>query len=333
MTRPAPRLAPVLLILLALAGCSQRDSAASAESGAGAAADAAAAPALPQANLGGRTPAPASAGVEGSGVDPDAMGSAALTQDDGVRRFIRTAKVEARVADVLRSARRIEDLAAGHGGFVTRNDVRTEMQSVRRRPRGDGTLVELTVYTLRGDLQVRVPSDRAQAFLRQLAGELEFLDRRRYEAVDAQFELLRQQLAQARHEQAQRALAQVQGGKPGERADVVTARSDEQLQRDEAIIARRTFEDRVAFATLDIGIRQPERVRRTERPDVDAILQREQPGFLTRAGSALTAGGSGLREVVLGAIALWPLWLAGGIGVVLARALRRRRPPTGRDAG
>ena len=51
----------------------------------------------------------------------------------------------------------------------------------------------------RAQLQVRVPSARAQPFVRLLAAEMDFLDRREYRAVDAQFELLRQELARARH--------------------------------------------------------------------------------------------------------------------------------------
>ncbi|GAB2504361.1 DUF4349 domain-containing protein [Lysobacter humi (ex Lee et al. 2017)] len=331
MARPARIALPASLLLLALAsaGCSRRDSAASAQHAEVAAADAATSAEMPPANLSKAGSAPAApaprAGVDGPGVDPDAMGSATLTQDTGPRRFIRTAQVEGQVADVLRSARRIEDLAASHGGFVTRNDVRTDVTEVRRQPRGDGTLVELATYTLHGDVQVRVPSDRAQPFLRQLAAELEFLDARRFAAVDAQFELLRQQLAQARHQQAQAALGQVGGGKPGEQADVIGARADQQLQRDEALVARRTFEDRVAFATLDIAMRQPERVRRSERPDVDAILRHEGPGFLARAGRALAAGWRGVQEAAIVALALWPLWLAAAAAVALLRTVRRMR--------
>jgi hypothetical protein len=269
----------------------------------------------------------ADAAVTGPGVSADAMGSAALTQDIGARRFIRSAQVEGQVQDVQRALTRIEDLAARFGGFVTRNDLSTSAGRVERRAIGDGRLVELTTYVVEGQLQVRVPSDRAQAFLRAVVPELEFLDRRHFEAVDAQFELLRRELARQRHDGAQAALgaATARGGILVDQADAIDRRAQQQAGRDEALIEQRTFEDRVAFATLDLTLRQPERVRRAERPDVDAILRREGPGFASRLGDAIAGGWRGLLDVSIGLVALWPLWLGIAAALWAVRVLLRRR--------
>jgi hypothetical protein len=271
--------------------------------------------------------AAADATVTGPGVSADAMGSATMTQDGGARRFIRSAQVDGQVQDVQRAITRIEDAAARFGGFTTRNDLSTATGRVERRPIGDGRLVELSTYVVTGELQVRVPSDRAQMFLRAIAPELEFLDRRHYEAVDAQFELLRRMLARSRADQAQAALGDVasSGGKPGERAQVIDARAQQQAARDEATIEQRTFEDRVEFATLDLTLRQPERVRRAERPDVDAILRHEGPGFASRLGDAIAQGWRGLLGFLIGLVALWPMWLVVALAWVATRVWRARR--------
>jgi hypothetical protein len=271
--------------------------------------------------------AAADATVTGPGVSADAMGSATMTQDGGARRFIRSAQVDGQVQDVQRAITRIEDAAARFGGFTTRNDLSTATGRVERRPIGDGRLVELSTYVVTGELQVRLPSDRAQMFLRAIAPELEFLDRRHYEAVDAQFELLRRMLARSRADQAQAALGDVasSGGKPGERAQVIDARAQQQAARDEATIEQRTFEDRVEFATLDLTLRQPERVRRAERPDVDAILRHEGPGFASRLGDAIAQGWRGLLGFLIGLVALWPMWLVVALAWLATRAWRARR--------
>jgi hypothetical protein len=255
--------------------------------------------------------------------------SAAMAQPDGARKFIRTADVAFRVREVYRSALAIEDLVAEHGGFVARNDIQAHVDGVETRASGDGKLVELATYTVRGQLQVRVPSERAQVFLRALASQVEFLDHRNFAATDAQFELLRQQLAHARHQDAQRLLGEVASGrgKPGERADVVAARSDAQGQRDEALIARRTFEDRVAFATIDLALYQSPQLRRTERLDVDAVVRRDGPGFFSRVGHSLSVGWYGLLDVLVALSRLWPLWLLVVLGVGIVR--RWRRAPQG----
>ena len=325
--RPTVPLAAALAVVLLAGACSKEQAAdggvaskAEVERYAEAAAADAAAPAAPAA--GRAAPEPA---VSGPGVDADAMGSSAMTQQSGTRRFVRTAQVDCQVVDVQRSTLRIEDLAARFGGFVTRSEVTADVRRVEHRPIGNARLVELSTYVTRGELQVRVPSDRAQDFLRAIAPEMEFLDRRRYEAVDAQFELLRRELARLRHDRAQSALGDVaQDGKPAVRADVVDRRAAQQAARDEAIVEQRGFEDRVEFATLDISLRQPERVRRAERPDVDAVLRHEGPSFVSRVGNALADGWRGVLELVLIAITIWPLWLAAAIAVIVVRRLRRR---------
>ncbi|GAB3345003.1 DUF4349 domain-containing protein [Lysobacter tyrosinilyticus] len=310
--------------VLALGACSKRSNEPVEAMSEQTAADAApaAAPAAPEA-LRSR------AATGGAKAEPDVatqLQSAATTQDDGERKFIRTATVDFQVRGVYRAALAIEDLAAQHGGFVVRNNIRTEIDDVETRSSGAGNLIELTTYTMHGDLQVRVPSARTQAFLRALASQAEFLNSRDFSAVDAQFELLRQQLAYARHQDAQQALGQVaqERGKLGDKADAIQARTDSQSERDEALIAQKTFEDRVAFATIDLSLHQSPQVRRTERPDVEEIVRREGPGFFARLGHAISTGWYGLLDAAIALTQLWALWLVLTVVVIAVRRWRRR---------
>lgn len=307
--------------LLALGACSKHEQAADAQQVAAEAP--AAAPELPVANLArGRTDAPTEAPPT-----EDQLQSAVVSQEVGERKFIRTATADFRVRDVYGSALAIEDLAAKHGGFVTRNDISAQTDEIRTRPAGDGNLIELATYTVRGQLQVRVPSTSAQAFLRALAAQVEFLDSRTFAAMDAQFELLRRQLAYARHQDAQRALGGVAAGpgKVGEKARAVDARTQSQAQRDEALIASKEFEDRVAFATIDLSLYQAPRVRSTVRMDVDEAARRASPGFFRRLGHALGTGWFGLLDAAVVFSQLWPLWLVLGAIVVVLRRWRQRK--------
>jgi len=300
-------------LTMLVGACSQkREQAADAEA-ASAASDTAAAPAAPA-----DAAAPMDAATQ--------LESAVVVQPSGERRFIRTANVGFLVDDVYRSALAIEDLVAQYGGFVAKNDIQSTVEDVETRPSGDGKLVELATYTVRGRLLVRVPSERTQPFLRALSTHVRFLDGRTYEAADAQFLVLRERLAQARHQSAQAALGQIAagGGKTGERVDAVSARSDAQAQRDEAEVARAELEDRIAFATLDLSMYQSPQVRRTERLDVDAVVRRDGPGFFARLGHALRTGWYGGLEAIVWLSLLWPLWLVVALCVMGLRFWRRR---------
>jgi len=252
--------------------------------------------------------------------------SSAATYTDAQRKFIRTAHAEFRVKDVYQSALAIEDIVAAQGGFVVRNDISAQTQSVQRRPEGDGKLVELAEYTLRGELVVRVPSEKTQTFLRSLVGQIDFLDHRTFEATDAQFDMLRQQLAYQRGQEAQQDLGQAaqQGGKLDQKGEVIGARNDAKAGRDEALVVQKEFEDKVAFSTIDLLLYQSPKIRQTELVDVEAEFQKNSPSFFARLESSMRAGWYGALDVFLELIKLWPLWLAITAGIVVLRGLRKK---------
>ena len=68
--------------------------------------------------------------------------------------------------------------------------------------------------------------------------------------------------------------------KLAQKAEAIVARTDAKAGRDEALIAQKTFEDQVAFATIDLALYQQPQIRRSERLDVDGMIRREGPGFL-----------------------------------------------------
>lgn len=263
-----------------------------------------------------------------SQVDSDTqLSSSAATYTDAQRKFIRTAQANFRVKDVYEAALAIEDAVAAQGGFVTGNEITADVQDVTRQSIGDGKLVELAEYTVRGELTVRVPSDKTQPFLRSIAKYMEFLDRRNFAAVDAQFELLRQQLAYQRNQEAQQELGQAkdEGGKLGQKAEVISARNEAKSGRDEALIAQKEFQDRVEFATLNLSLYQLPKLRRTEMTDMQAAVRDNGPGFFSQLGDSLHTGWLVLLQIVVVLAGMWPLWLLVAAGWLLLRALRRKR--------
>ena len=280
----------------------------------------AAAAAPPQKNL---EPPP----LQTPGVDASQLASDTLAQVDPQRRFIRTAAAEFQVKDVYRTALAIEDEAAKQGGFTVDNNIQAQVQRVQSRPIGDGRRLELSEYRLQGELTVRVPSERTQVFLRAIASQMEFLDRRTFSARDAQFELLRQQLARQRAQDQQQELGDAvqAGGKLADKADAIQARGDARGQRDEAVIAQKEFEDRVAFSTITLSLRQDVQVRKAERVDVDAVFRDNGPSFSSRLGDALTVGWRAGQQVVVALAALWPVWLLALAAVLGWRRWRRKR--------
>ena len=266
--------------------------------------------------------------LQGPGVDPSQVASDVATQVDPQRRFIRTAQAQFQVKDVYRTALAIEDEVASQGGFVVDNEISSQVQRVLSRPLAPGKRLELTEYSLQGQLTVRVPSERTQAFLRAVAAQMEFLDRRSFSARDAQFDLLRQQLASQRAQDEQRELGDAvqAGGKLADRTDAIQSRGAARATRDEALIAQKEFEDRVAFSTITLSLRQDAQVRRAERVDVDAVFRDNGPGFFSRLGESLSVGWRAALDIVIAQAALWPLWLTVVAAGVAWRRWRKTHP-------
>ena len=266
--------------------------------------------------------------LQGPGVDPSQVASDVATQVDPRRRFIRTAQAQFQVKDVYRTALAIEDEVASQGGFVVDNEISSQVQRVLSRPLAPGKRLELTEYSLQGQLTVRVPSERTQAFLRAVAAQMEFLDRRSFSARDAQFDLLRQQLASQRAQDEQRELGDAvqAGGKLADRTDAIQSRGAARATRDEALIAQKEFEDRVALSTITLSLRQDAQVRRAERVDVDAVFRDNGPGFFSRLGESLAVGWRAALDIVIALAALWPLWLTVVAAGVAWRRWRKTHP-------
>ena len=324
-TNRMSRAAFPLIVLLLAASCSRHERAADAD------ATAESAPAMGESAAVAAAVAPQNREapmLQGPGVDPSQVASDVATQVDPQRRFIRTAQAQFQVKDVYRTALAIEDEVASQGGFVVDNKISSQVQRVLSRPLAPGKRLELTEYSLQGQLTVRVPSERTQAFLRAVAAQMEFLDRRSFSARDAQFDLLRQQLASQRAQDEQRELgdAAQAGGKLADRTDAIQSRGAARATRDEALIAQKEFEDRVAFSTITLSLRQDAQVRRAERVDVDAVFRDNGPGFFSRLGESLAVGWRAALDIVIALAALWPLWLTVVAAGVAWRRWRKTHP-------
>ena len=252
--------------------------------------------------------------------------SSATSYVDAQRKFVRTANADFRVRDVYESAIAIENIVAKLDGFVVNNQIGANVDRVNRYPIGNAKLMELAEYTVRGNLTVRVPSDKTQDFLRAMVTQIEFLDQRNFEARDVQFELLRKQLEFLRNQEAQKQLGDLSTspGKIADKAAVISGQNDAKANRDEAAVVQKEVEDKVAFSTISLSLYQLSKVRKTEMDDVDAIAKAIRPGFFSRLFSAFSTGWYGLLDIVIELFSLWPLWLAAGLGIFAIRRYRNR---------
>ena len=259
-------------------------------------------------------------------VSVEQLTSSATSYVDAERKFVRTADAQFRVKDVYQSAIAIENIVANQGGFVLSNQIKADTDNVNRYHIGNAKLLELAEYTVRGNLSVRVPSDKTQDFLRALITQIDFLDQRNFEARDVQFDLLRKQLEFLRNQEAQKQLGDLSTapGRISDKAAVISGQNDAKANRDEATVVQKEVEDRVAFSTINLSLYQLSKIRKTEIDDVDAIAKASRPGFFSRLFCAISVGWYGFLDFVISLFAIWPLWLVIGFVILAIKRFRKK---------
>jgi hypothetical protein len=246
------------------------------------------------------------------------------------RKLVLTASARFGVKNTYLSALAIEDAVVANDGYVVSNNIESNVLQQTQHLGDDGQLVRVAQVGVTGNLVVRVPSHKTQAFLRDIAGQIEALDQRNFAARDVQFDMLRSQLEAARNQEAQADLGQLtqQKGTVGDKTAALEARNQAKAVRDEARIAGSQLADKVAYSTISLALHQPAVVRTTQEIDFGSASFAQRPSFTANVQRALAGGWHGLLNAMVWALALWPLWLllVAVAGAVLGYRSRKQKP-------
>lgn len=260
-------------------------------------------------------PAPAAAVTEQSSDKQAAKltPSAVVDQKIEGRQLAVTADIDFQTTDTRKTAADIETLTAKHGGFVATNTINADIRSTDSFPQTDGTLLEISRYTYRADLVVRIPTDNASEFLRDLQAHITFLNNQHFSAEDVSLDLRRQALEALRQQQLADQLADVkQSEEPSDKKDsaqVTRWQFDAKAQQEYAELEKAYWQDKVDFATIQLHFNQPETVIRRSRPNPEALAKQSEPPFFAQILPMLEKGWYLFQNILLITMAAWPLWL------------------------
>ena len=230
--------------------------------------------------------AQAASAIPASAIPASAIASTPAASIIGAqgRKLVLTASARFSVKNTYTSALAIEDAVVANDGYVVANNIASTTVQHAQHSLGDGQLVRVAQVQVTGELVVRVPSHKAQAFLRDIASQIEALEQRNFAAKDVQFDMLRSQLEAARSQETQAELGLLarQPGYVIEKSAVLEARGQAKASRDEARIAQAQLADQVAFSTIALSLHQPLQVRSTQEADFEAASNAHRPSFATK---------------------------------------------------
>lgn len=231
--------------------------------------------------------------------------AAVVSKIDTIRKFIRTAELNFKVKDVYKATHKIEDLTKDFGGFVTESNLNNDIINTSTKSVSADSSVLITEYVLKTKLELRVPQNQLDSFLRSLTPLVEFINKRVVSANDIHIDLLKSQLEQLRNQSFVEETNNIKTKGISTRLATLQA----QASSDAAKIDKLMILDKVEFSTVSIEIYQQSEVR--YEMIANNYSNRYDPGFGTRVWSSVKTGFIVIQELFLFAIKFWGIILLG----------------------
>jgi hypothetical protein len=252
------------------------------------------------------------------------LSTAALSATPKGRQLVRKAQIKFAVKDVYLATLAIEDALTTLDGYVEYSQIESTPTQQSQYLAENGTAQQLSLMATTGTIKVRLPSGKAEQFLRTITPQITTLEHRQFTADDVQFNLLRQQLEALRAQSTGADLAQLsqQAGRIADKNQTIAQRRQAVIEANEAHLDTLTTADQVTFASLTLQVSQPAFVRKTLIVDFESAQAPYQPSFASRAAHALRDGWAGLQSFVVAMLNLWPLLLVLLAGVLVWRSTR-----------
>lgn len=255
--------------------------------------------------------------------------AASELNDEGLHKFIRTARLKFQVKEILIATSSIEDIILNNGGFIIQSTIENYEYYTVSIPISKDSVLIMHKSTPRANMVLRVPYQKLDTTLRQIAPLAFKVESRVVEAEDVTKQLLSDKLARERLAKKQQRIGNAINIRNGRLNDAMSAEEVldyTQQQADEVKLSTYSINDQINYSTIYIDLSQSTLVYTEKVAKEKEISEYEyKPGFGTQAVEALANGWSALNVVILLVINIWPFLLLILIGGVVFMKLKKKR--------
>jgi hypothetical protein len=230
---------------------------------------------------------------------------------DSTKKFIRTADVKFKVNSVLNTTYDIENICNNNGGFVTSTNLHCNIvRSEETRVNEDSTL-QITCYNVTNSIILRVPYNKLDTTLKEIAKNISYLDYRIIKADDVSLQIFGNTFSQKRLAKNE---ARLRNDIDGNHKKLQETTNAEELllrkgeQADNAQINSLSLADQVKYSKVNILIYQPETAEKTMFASEKKIVVYETP-FWKQMCESIQYGWSMIGYLFIFIAKLWALVL------------------------
>lgn len=253
--------------------------------------------------------------------------AATMLNDDGVHKFIRTARLKFKVKDIPVTTYNIENIILQNNGFIIRSEIRNEEYYRTEVAISKDSMLVTYRSVPHAVMVLRVPCQKLDTTLRQIAPLAAKIDFRTVEAEDVTKRLLADRLAQERLVKKQQRMGNAINTRSGRLYDAMSAEEAldyAQQQADDVKLSTYTITDQINYSTIYIDLYQ-DAFFYNEVLAKENEIKEYTPSFGRQALDALNSGWQALNVLVIFLLNIWPLLVVLCAGAVLFVKLRNKR--------
>jgi hypothetical protein len=246
--------------------------------------------------------------------------------NDGIRKFVKTADLKFRVKSVIQATYDIEDITHRFDGFVANTNLESRVDNVVLAKVSADSTLETTYYTIANSMFIRVPEQKMDSALREMAPLVDYMDHRKIEVKDVHIQLMADVLTQTRLKNYQSRMRNNIDTKGRDLEDMNMAEENilsRQEQADNTTIADLTLQDKIEYATITINLYQRQAVKREVVATVKHV-RGYQPGLGHKLKTSFLKGWRALEAVILFTLQFWVLFVLGIAGFIFWRWWSKR---------
>ncbi|OYU84661.1 MAG: hypothetical protein CFE24_05720 [Flavobacterium sp. BFFFF2] len=223
----------------------------------------------------------------------------------------RTAQIEGKSFDALRSAKSIEKTTVELGGYVALSEVRKSPSTSFREPISTDSILVSTLYDVSSTLQLKIPTEQLDLALLRFESTLDQVNYRVTKTEEVSLSKYREELRRMNAlQQANRLSSKSDKGQLRKKdvPNVEQSRFDVQEKADDALISSYNWADQIELSTVEMTIEQPRILVRKREVNTE-LSQLSGVHFLTKWNQSLKQGWSMLESILIWITQFWSIVL------------------------
>ncbi|MCY7292866.1 MAG: DUF4349 domain-containing protein [Ferruginibacter sp.] len=234
---------------------------------------------------------------------------------DSSKKFIRTADIKFKVNSVINTTNDIENICNNNGGFVTSTNLNSDIIRSEEMSVNEDSTLQTTSYNVTNSIILRVPNNKLDTTLKEIAKNISYLDYRIIKADEVSLQMFSNTLSQKRLAKNEARLINDIDGNNKKLHETINA--EELLlsrgeQADNAQINNLSLEDQVKYSTVNILIYQPETTTKTIVASEKKVKVYEI-SFWKQVRESIQYGWSIIADLFIFIVRFWALLLLAGL--------------------